>query len=112
MRDLTVMVKSSKERKKDRRKHRKTSYYKGGLSAYVLGVVCRIVDSCVARNHLRSSCMLDFLAVFVLLVPCINRDLGHFRIFRRSLPRRGLVVERRDLISPSQDSSVVSKSPG
>ena len=34
----------------------------------MLGLVCRIADSCVAGNQLRSSCVLDFLAVLVDLV--------------------------------------------
>ena len=61
------------------------------LAAYVLGLVCHINDSSVAGNQLRSSCMPDFLAVLVLLVPWINRFLGPFMIFWRSHPRRGLV---------------------
>ena len=36
----------------------------------MLGLVCHIIDSSVAENQLRTSCVLDFLAVLVLLVPC------------------------------------------
>ena len=60
----------------------------------MLGLVCHIVDSGVAGNRFRSSRGLDFLAVLVLLVPCTKLlFLGPFRIFWRSHPRRGLVME-------------------
>ena len=70
-----------------RRRGRIFSY----LAAFILGLVCHIGDSGVAGNKLRSSCVLDFLAVLVLLVLCANLlFLGPFRIFWRRHPRRGL----------------------
>ena len=45
----------------------------------MLGLVCHIGDSSVAGNQLRSSRMLEFLAVLVLLVPYINQ-ISDFRL--------------------------------
>ena len=51
------------------------------LVAYFLGLVRHIRDSSVAGNQHRSSRILDFFVVLVLLVTCTNRFLGPFRIF-------------------------------
>ena len=70
-----------------RRRGRIFSY----LAAYMAGLVCHFGDSSVAVNQLRSSCVLAFLAVLVLLVPCIDvMFLGTFGVFWRSHPHRGL----------------------
>ena len=62
------------------------------MPGLVLGLVCHIGDSSVAGNQLRSSRMLEFLAVLVLLVPCTNLlFFGPLRFFWRSHPRRELV---------------------
>ena len=58
------------------------SYLAAYVLGLVLGLVCHIADSSVAGNQLRSSRMLEFLAVLVLLVLCANLVFfSPFRIF-------------------------------
>ena len=58
----------------------------------MLGLFCHIGDSSAAGKLLRSKGLLEFLAVYVLLVPCTNLLFhGPFGIFWRIHPRRGLV---------------------
>ena len=58
-----------------RRRGRVFSYLAAYVLGLVLGLVCHIGDSSVAGNQLRSSRMLEFLAVLALLVPCTNQIL-------------------------------------
>ena len=55
-----------------RSRGRVISYLAAYALGLVLGLVCHIGDSGVAGNQLRSSRVLEFLAVLVLLVPCTN----------------------------------------
>ena len=64
------------------------------LAAYMLGLVRHIRDSSVDESQFRSSCILDFLSVLVLLVPSTNRILGLFGIFKRRRPGRGLDFQK------------------
>ena len=55
-----------------RRRGRFFSYLAVYVLGLVLGLVCHIGDSSAAGNELRSSRMLEFLAVLDLLVPCAD----------------------------------------
>ena len=73
-----------------RRRGRILSYLAAYMLGFVLGLVCHIGDSSVARNQLGSSRMPDSLAALVLLVPCTNLlllCLVPFTILWRNHPR-------------------------
>ena len=55
-------------------------------SSHIFPVLFTILVTSVAGNQLRSSRMLGFLAVLVLLVPRTNRFLVPFRIFGATTP--------------------------
>ena len=74
------------------------------MLGHVLGLVCHIGDSSAVGNQFRSSRMLEFLVVLVLLVPYTNQisDLG----LCNQLPAYGLIPSPTAAVSAPTQSAI------